>query len=331
MTKVWLDCDPGHDDALAILLAQGSSSIDLVGISAVSGNQSLEKTYRNAQIVRRLAGITEENDIPVLSGMDRPLIRKIRHDPGIHGDSGLDGSSGLDAYAKTLALETFDGDIAGGLNAMMKGIEAAADPTVTLVATGALTNVAMLLRLYPKQMKRCVKEIVLMGGAIGIGNRSSVAEFNILCDPEAARIVFEADFNVVMVPLEVTHTAIATASILDTVRGSGTPFGQIVHDLLVFFKETYETVFDFKEGPPVHDACAIAYVIDPTLFTAKKMRVDVMCDDGLTMGQTVCDVWGYEQSKPPNVVVCQAMNVPGFWELTLDAIDRCNKASPVNK
>merc|ERR1711865_681780 len=154
-----------------------------------------------------------------------------------------------------------------------------------------------------------------MGGAIGVGNRSPVAEFNILCDPEAADIVFNSELEVVMVPLEVTHTALATEHVLSRIKSLDTPFATLVVDLLTFFRDTYKRVFDF-DHPPVHDICAVAYVIAPSMFQTRLMRVDVECGNGLCVGQTVCDVWDYSK-EGANVHVATSMNVGAFWDLCL--------------
>jgi uridine nucleosidase len=348
--KVWLDCDPGHDDALAILFAEGHPSLNLIGISTVSGNASLKNTFYNAQTIRDLSG-ANVNSVPVYRGAERPLLRSIRHDPGIHGISGLDGSLELEKFAKTRKdiVPASNMETGTGLALMMEKIILSskddgdeACPSVTLVATGALTNIALLLRNYEKTMKKHIKEIVIMGGAIGVGNRSPVAEFNILCDPEAAKIVFDSGIRVVMVPLEVTHTAIVTDSILKKIlnnnNSSGsdsvthtTLFRRIVVDLLTFFADTYLREFGFENGPPIHDACAIAYTIMPEIFNAKLMHVDVICNElSPADGQTVCDIWGYKENELQNVVVCDKMNVEVFFELCLLAIENCNKVSPVN-
>eukprot|EP00128_Syssomonas_multiformis_P009548 Colp12_sorted_trinity150504_noHs@34163 len=201
---------------------------------------------------------------------------------------------------------------------------------VTLIATGALTNVALALTLYPECLHK-IRSIVLMGGAMTTGNRSPVAEFNIMCDPEAASIVFESGVTVVMVPLEVTHTALVTPQVLERIRNIGSgAFPTLVIDLLLFFKETYERVFGFKSGPPLHDPLAVAYVIAPHLFETKFLRVDVECGSSLCFGQTVCDVWG-DSKLPRNVHVTTRVDVPAFWDLMIAALTKAEAASPMPK
>lgn len=332
MTRaIWLDCDPGHDDAMAIILAAKSPQIKLLGISTVSGNQTVDKTFQNALVLSKIVGFTG----PVLRGQDRPILKAAKHDPGIHGESGLDGSPLLDEFSsralETSQIEDSSSRLSKTVIETYKTMYATireSDTPVTIVATGALTNIAVLIRLFP-DIFTYVNQIVLMGGAMGIGNRHPVAEFNIECDPEAASIVFNSPCKVVMVPLEVTHTAIATPEILNRILKIGTPFARMVVQLLTFFQETYKTVFNFTRGPPVHDPCAVAYVIAPELFDAPKMRVDVVCGDHICAGQTVCDIWGYS-SKQPNVHVAKKMNVPFFWEKMIQAIQMCNRSTDFN-
>ena len=223
---VWLDCDPGHDDAMALLLAAHSARITLVGVSTVAGNQSVDKTTANA--ARFLDAIGADRQILVTRGQSRPLLRVARHDPGIHGESGLDGSVGLDGVPVREARMAPAGD--KGVVAMAKAIlqrNVETGQKVTLVATGALTNVALMLSLYPEVMD-VLDEIVIMGGAMGIGNRHPVAEFNILCDPESAKVVFDAEVKVVLVPLEVTHTALAGPGIMARISAFGTPHSEMI-------------------------------------------------------------------------------------------------------
>jgi len=166
-----------------------------------------------------------------------------------------------------------------------------------------------------------------MGGAITTGNQSPVAEFNILCDPEAASYVFHSDVKVVMVPLEVTHTALATDKVLNRIKMMDSKFSTMIVDLLLFFKDTYKRVFDF-ESPPVHDACAVAYVIKPSIFKTRFMRVEVETGNSICQGQTVCDVWATTK-LPPNVHVAEKMDPDAFWDLCIPAFEAANRASPL--
>lgn len=199
---------------------------------------------------------------------------------------------------------------------------------VALVATGALTNVALLLMLYPEVVSEGMIEIVLMGGAVGVGNTGPVVEFNIQIDPEAAHVVFNSGANVTMVPLEVTHTALATPEVLGRIlTPPDHPFLVLIAELLLFFADTYKRVFKF-EHPPLHDPCAVAYVIAPEIFTTRRLRVDVEKCSELTAGQTVVDVWGHSKLAA-NVTVCMEMEVDKFWEMVVEAVHKAAEASPL--
>merc|ERR1711865_1057703 len=322
--NTWLDCDPGHDDAMALILAAHSPLINLIGVSTVHGNQSIEKVTLNAAKVLFAAGVTS---VPVYSGQSCPLLRTAKHDPDIHGETGLCGTDKLPLAAELPA------DI---IRTDKKGVMAMAEAILALpegeqmhvVASGALTNVALMLTLYP-EVKARISCISFMGGAIGIGNRGPVAEFNIQIDPEAAQMVCNCGCKVVMVPLEVTHTALATAQVLGRISAFDSRFGSMIVELLTFFKDTYKRVFQMDD-PPVHDPCAVAYLIHPEIFEVGFMRVDVECGSQLSFGQTVCDVWG-DSKLPANVHVCRAMDVPKFWDCMVAALESANQISPVNE
>lgn len=319
-----LDCDPGHDDALAIVLALHSRSIKLLGISTVAGNQSIDKTTLNAA---RMVAICD-SDVKVHKGCGTHLIRKARHDPEIHGESGLEiqgGSQELESFPLKAGTISSKKAVLAMADMLLKQ----ADKSVSLVVTGSQTNVAILLKLFP-EVKQKLKNIVFMGGAIGVGNRSPVAEFNILLDPEAAKIVVDSGLEVVMVPLEVTHKVLATRTVLDSILTLRSPFAKMMYGLLTFFGATYEKVFGFKDGPPLHDPCCIAYLIDPTIFRVKRMRVDVVTGAHMCAGQTVCDVW-HDSPLPKNVSVCVGVNPDAFWRLMLNAIRDCDRITPYNR
>jgi len=260
---VWLDCDPGHDDAFAIVLCGHNLKLKLLGISTVAGNQSVEKTTQNALTILNLAGLSY---IDVVPGQATPLLRPSKVCPEIHGSSGLDCSIPLPTPKKKCLFKK-------AIIHMSEVIAEYPEP-VTLIATGCLTNYALLLSIYP-ELKGRIKELVLLGGAMGIGNISPVAEFNILLDPEAAKIIFESGIRIVMIPLEVSHTVLVTQKILERISSLGsTLFSKIMIELLVFFSDTYKKVFKF-EYPPLHDPLAVSYVIDPSIFDTELMRVDI--------------------------------------------------------
>ncbi len=240
--KIILDCDPGHDDAVAILLAVGNPEIDLLGVTTVGGNQSLDKVTYNARAVLEKAHAT---DIPVYAGCDRPLIRPQEVAASIHGETGLDG---VELPVPTRPLEDMH-----AVNYIVKTIMEHEPGTITLVPTGPLTNIAMACRMEPRIVDR-VKEVVLMGGGYHVGNWSAVAEFNIKVDPEAAHVVFNEPWPLTMVGLDLTHQALCTPAVQKQIESVGTPLATFVSGLMDFFRKTYQDNQDFVD-PPVHDPC----------------------------------------------------------------------------
>ena len=302
MRRIILDCDPGHDDAIAILLAAHSPTLTLEAITTVAGNQTVEKMARNALRVCSLAGI---RDVPIAAGMTRPLVRELRVAADIHGSSGLDGPTLPEPDLALAPLHAVDLLIEKLL---------ASDGDITLVATAPLTNIATALRREPRIIPK-IQEIVLMGGAIGVGNTTPAAEFNIYVDPEAAHAVFTCGRPLTMIGLDVTHQAQATPAVRERIRALGTPVAQLVDGLLEFFANTYLQVFGFP-APPVHDPCAVARVIDPTLLRAKPMHVDIELRGEYTTGRTVCDLYG-STGQPANAEVGLELDVPRFWDLLI--------------
>lgn len=306
--KIILDCDPGHDDAIALLLAYGNPLIDLLAVTTVVGNQTLEKVTRNALAVARIAGIT---GIPFAAGCPRPLIREIETAPDIHGDSGLDGPV-LPEPVLTL-------DSRHAVQLIIDTIMAHPPKTITLVPTAGLTNIALAARLEPRIIDR-VKEVVLMGGGYHTGNWSAVAEFNIKIDPEAAHIVFNAGWPLTMVGLDLTHQALATPEVVSKIAAVGTAPAQFVLELLEFFGTMYKSAQGF-DYPPVHDPCAVAYVIDPSVMTTRKVPLDVELTGTLTLGMTVAD---FRAPAPADCTTQVAVKLDHtrFWDLVTDALRR---------
>src|SRR5919199_1656548 len=245
-TPILLDCDPGHDDAIALLLALASPEVELRGITTVAGNQTVEKTTANALRVLELAG---RPDVEVAAGAGRPLVREPYVAAEVHGETGLDGSDLPPARRLPLEQHAVDflAERVGG---------------VTLVATGPLTNVALLLARHPEVRP---ERIVLMGGAIAEGNVTPAAEFNIWADPEAARKVFDSGLDVTMVGLDVTHRALMRPEHAETLRAAGR-VGEVVAELWAFYHRHHTRVYDFP-GTPVHDALALAHVVRDDLLT----------------------------------------------------------------
>ena len=306
--KIILDCDPGHDDAVAILLAAGNPAIELVGVTTIGGNQTLEKVTRNARAVLTIAGI---DGVPVHAGCTRPLVRQGVVAAEVHGDSGMDvhgyavpePTVGLDdAHAVDFIIDTVMSEPAG---------------TVTLVPTGPLTNIAVAARKEPAIVDR-VAEVVLMGGGYHEGNKTAVAEFNISVDPEAAHIVFNEKWPLTMVGLDLTHQALATPEVEQRIKAIGTDVADFVVGLIGFFREAYRENQGFDD-PPVHDPCAVAYLIDPSVVSTTKVPLDVELQGALTAGMTVAD---FRAPIPADCTTQVAVTLDHgkFWDLVVEAI-----------
>lgn len=309
--KILLDCDPGHDDAVAMMLAWGNPSIELLGITTVGGNQTLDKVTRNALSVATVVGM---HDVPIAAGCRLPLVRPVEIAPDVHGDSGLDGVE--------LPEPAVELDPRHGVDLIIETIMSNEPGTVTLVPTGPLTNIAMAARKEPRIVER-VQEVVLMGGGYHVGNWSAVAEFNIKVDPEAAHIVFNEKWPIVMVGLDLTHQALATDEVAEHIAAVPGSVSQFTLGLFTFFRKAYQDAqgFDF---PPVHDPCTLAYLIDPTIVETVKVPVDVELNGSLTTGMTVAD---FRAPAPEDchTKVATRLDAPGFWGLVVDAIDRIQK------
>ena len=309
--KILLDCDPGHDDAVAMMLAWGNPSIELLGVTTVGGNQTLDKVTRNALSVATVVGM---HDVPIAAGCRLPLVRPVEIAPDVHGDSGLDGVE--------LPEPAVELDPRHGVDLIIETIMSNEPGTVTLVPTGPLTNIAMAARKEPRIVER-VQEVVLMGGGYHVGNWSPVAEFNIKVDPEAAHIVFNEKWPIVMVGLDLTHQALATDEVAERIAAVPGSVSQFTLGLFTFFRKAYQDAqgFDF---PPVHDPCTLAYLIDPTVVETVKVPVDVELNGSLTTGMTVAD---FRAPAPEDCHTKDAtrLDAPRFWGLVVDAIDRIQK------
>lgn len=311
-----LDGDPGHDDMLTIFLA--AKHVDVVGITTVGGNQSLEKTTINARKSVELAGLTH---IPIAKGLPRPLVNEVRHAPEIHGQSGLDG---VELPEPTVELSP--------LHAVDFIIEASHTyDDLWLIPTGPLTNIAGAIIKDPTITDR-IKGISLMGGSLTYGNSTAAAEFNIYVDPEAADVVFRSGVPLKMFGLNVTRMASATVERLDRIRDIGTPFAKTVADLVEFYRSSLENVFGLP-GASLHDPLAIAVFIKPELFTMQPMNVQIELNGTQTRGMTVCDyryvgstgkgLYGEEAvivGPESNCDVAVDMDVDGFFDLLTETL-----------
>jgi purine nucleosidase len=306
--KIILDCDPGHDDAVALLLAHGSPGIDLVAVTTVAGNQTLEKVTRNALSVATVIGM---RGVPIAAGCARPLVRTVEVAESIHGESGMEGPR--------LREPTTELDSRHAVDLIVDTVLAHEPGEITLVPTGALTNIALAVRKEPRITER-VREVVLMGGGYHVGNWSPVAEFNIKIDPEAAHVVFNESWPVTMVGLDLTHQALATPEVAEKIRAVGTTPARFVLELFEFFAASYKDSQGF-EYPPVHDPCAVAYVIDPDVMTVRKAPVDIELTGTLTLGMTVAD---FRAPAPPDchTQVAVKLDHGRFWGLVVDALER---------
>jgi purine nucleosidase/pyrimidine-specific ribonucleoside hydrolase len=302
--RIILDCDPGHDDAIAILLAHAHPAVELLAITTVAGNQTLDRTTLNARRVCDLGGVT---GVPVAAGCDRPLLRELVTAGDIHGVSGLDGVEWPEVRTPLAGAHAVD---------LIVDLVMAEPGEVTLVPTGPLTNVAMALRREP-EVAKAVREVVLMGGSFTRGNQTPAAEFNIYVDPEAAAVVFGAGWPLTMVGLDLTHQALVTPQVLERIAGLGTPLAATVTRMLRF----YGSRASLPGGVPLHDPCAVARVIAPELIECRDAFVAVETRGEWTRGMTVTDLAG-RLGRPANAAVATALDAPAFWDLLLDALGR---------
>jgi purine nucleosidase len=309
--KILLDCDPGIDDALAIAFTCGHPGLELLGLTTVGGNVDLATTTANALRVRDFVGCPE---VPVVAGSPVPLLRSVLDARHVHGESGLGAarlpppaSGAREGHAVDFLIDTIG----------------AAAGEITLVATGPLTNIALAVRREPRLVTR-VRDFVIMGGSAGRGNVTPAAEFNIAADPEAAAIVFGAGWTVTMVGLDVTYLARATAAVQERMRGLGRlGAGLLLPALSGYRHEAAATLGrapGAADGPAVHDVCALALVAAPSLFGCLPARVEVETAGRWTAGMTVTDFTAAEAER--NALVAMSVDVPGFWDLVLDAYSR---------
>lgn len=303
--KIIFDCDPGHDDAIALLMAFAAENIDVLAVTVVGGNQTLKKTLNNTQRILGYADIK----CTIAAGCDAPLFRELIVAPEVHGESGLEGPE----------IPDFDLPVEDkhAVEVMRDILQDSASP-ITLVATGPLTNVGLLLKTYP-HLKNKIKDIAIMGGAMVGGNWSPSAEFNILVDPEAAKIVFDSGIQVHMAGLDVTHKALVTPVDAEKLRTTGKKVAIMVAELLDFFAKFHHTMG--FEATPLHDPVTLAYLIDPSLITTEDFYVQIDTDGEFTLGATVVDQLGV-LNKPKNVKVMTDINQKGFVDLMINLVTK---------
>jgi purine nucleosidase/pyrimidine-specific ribonucleoside hydrolase len=310
---------PGHDDALAIMLAAASPRIDLLAITTVAGNQTLEKTTLNARRVASLAGLTGPAAVPIAAGCDRPLRGTLRIADDVHGESGRDGPS----FGEPTVPEHGEHAVA-----LIRRILLEHPEPVTLVPTGPLTNIATLLRDHPEVAPR-IREIVFMGGSTERGNITPYAEFNVFVDPEAAELVLRSGLPVTMCGLNVTHQALVTPAVLERFDALGSDLARVCVDLLTFFGSTYREIFGLPD-PPLHDPIAVARVIAPDVVRCVRAPVTVELVGEHTRGATVVDLHR-RTGRPADVEVATELDVPAFWDLVIGAVAALGRPSTIGR
>jgi inosine-uridine nucleoside N-ribohydrolase len=305
--RIILDCDPGHDDVIAIVVA--SAHAELVGVTTVAGNASLDHTTYNACVMRD----TLDLGCGVHSGADRPLVAPPRFAAFVHGVSGLDGAALPEPQAGP--------DSADAVAFIVDSCRT--EEGLWLVPTGPLTNIALALRAAPDLADR-IAGISLMGGGT-FGNRTPLAEFNIWADPDAAHIVFDCGAPVTMAGLDVTHQLIVTHPRIDEVAAIGTPFTHLIADLFRYFTDNYIARHDGIEGAALHDPLAVMALTHPDLFSGTDRHVTVETKGQHTAGMTVIDRRSIRDREPPNVRVLERVDADGAWSVVLAALETAGR------
>jgi purine nucleosidase len=308
--KVIIDCDPGQDDAIMLLLAFASrEELDVAGVTTVAGNVPLALTQRNARLVCELAG---RDDVRVYAGCSRPMVRKLITAEAVHGNSGIDGMEIREPRHELQAQHAVDFIVAT--------LMASADGSVTLVPTGPLTNIAMAMVREPAILPK-IREIVLMGGAMREGgNTTPSAEFNMLVDPHAAHVVFGCGRPIVAMGLDVTHQVLATPARIERIRALSHDVARAACGMLTAFNR-HDTRKYGSEGAPLHDPCTIAWLLEPGMFQAKACNVAVETRSELTMGHTAVDFWNVS-GRPVNARWVYGVDAEAFYDLLIERLAR---------
>jgi purine nucleosidase len=308
--KIIIDCDPGQDDAVMLLLALAApDELDVLGITTVAGNVPLALTERNARLMCELAG---RHDVPVYAGHAKPMQRELVTAENVHGRTGIDGT---DIHEPAIPLQA-----GHAVDFIIECLMGAPDDSITLVPTGPLTNVASAIKRQPAILPK-IREIVLMGGAMREGgNTTPSAEFNIYVDPHAADIVMHCGRPLTVAGLDVTHQVLVTEDCLERLRGMTSPVATATLGMLTFFNrhdsEKYGT-----SGAPLHDPCTIAYLLEPELFSGRQCNIEVEFSSPLTMGHTAVDFWNVS-GRPVNATWLYKVERERFFKLLLDRLAR---------
>lgn len=305
-----LDGDPGHDDAIAWTIAHASGKFDILAACAAAGNQTIEKTTYNALRVCALIGL----HVPVASGCPGPLMAELKIAPSVHGESGLDGPP--------LPEPVFEPVKERSVELMAKVIREC-DRPVTIVSTGPMTNTAALLLAYP-ELKSRIARVSMMGGGLNNGNWTPAAEFNILVDPEAAKIVFESGVPITMAGLDVTEKALVLPEDFERIRAQGTPVSDVVSQWLEFFYIYHRNLG--YDGAPMHDPCAVMALLHPEVFTMKDVYVQIETCGDYCRGATVPD-WNGRLGKAPNVTAIVDVDRKAFCDRLVELIGRYREVS----
>ena len=308
--KIIIDCDPGQDDAVALFLAMASpDELELLGITTVGGNVPLELTHRNA---RQMCDIAGKTDVLVHAGCATPMIRPLQTAEMIHGDTGING---IDVFEPVTPLQS-----ERAVEFIIRTLHAAADASITLVATGPLTNIGTAIDKEPAILPK-IERVVLMGGAMREGgNRTPSAEFNILVDPDAADIVFRCGRPITQMGLDVTHQVLSTKGRVERIKAVGNPVADAAAGMLSFF-DRFDTKKYTSRGAPLHDPCTIAWLLKPELFEGKDCNVSIETKSNLTLGHTAVDFW-HVTNRPINVHWIYAVDADGFYDLLTERLAR---------
>lgn len=310
-TPIILDCDPGHDDALAMILAAHNPALKLLGITTVSGNGAIDKVTLNARRIATLAQI----DVPIAQGAGKSILGAFESATDIHGESALDGAPLPEPKVPLQDVHAIS---------LIERLLSESPEKVTLVATGPLTNIALFLKVRP-DLKSKINEIVFMGGSAGRGNRTPLAEFNIWMDPEAADVVLRSGLKVTMCGLDVTHQALVTKEIFERISALGTHLSEVTVGLLKFFASTYDEVFEMPD-PPLHDPVAIALLIDRSVVKSRLCDVQIELNGTLTRGATVVDIYKRGNASA-NCEVALELDAAKFWDLMIAALKAAGSKS----
>lgn len=309
--SIIIDCDPGHDDAMALILALASPELKIEAVTTSAGNQTPEKTLRNAL---RILTLLKRRDIPVAGGAQKPLLRELIIADNVHGESGLDGP--------VLPEPDFAPQAENAVELIARVLRASPRP-VTLVATGPLTNIALFLASHTELTPK-IERIVIMGGSVMLGNWTPAAEFNIYVDPEAAERVFQSGIPLTMAGLDVTHKAQVMSEDIERFRQLGNPVADVVAGLLDFFMLYHrQERWGFK-GAPLHDPCTIAWLLAPELFQSVDRWVGIETQGKYTQGMTVTDFYQLTV-KPANTQILMDIDRQGFIDLLVERVSRYGK------